>query len=477
MLSKPGLVASEDDEVVVVADLSPYPIPDVLDLPPLDAARKDRFPSVEERIKVYMSNWYLPSCTGSGGSNNSITDRGKVKYKFLFSSNSSSVGEVWIQEPRNLAGTNSTEYVVDSKVVPDTAFFVNRTLLAKCGDPKTVPQIKNLRSLYCPDAVSTLLVALDHLRWEEGKNGGKEQEDEVASVPILVQFGDMRYSHRYRYMNSPLIKKFRSATTSSELKKATTAAAGSCLEVREKMKTAHNQPSLEPVVWKLSTPRHFGMLQDVYRLDTPWELKKDMAIFRGQLTGSVDGYDRHKTPEQNCLTLRRCRLVYRHAGSALVDALLTSTRDRIPDSINNVTLVSRKVSLDYLLRYKGIVMLEGNDVASGLKWALLSQSVVLMPVPRHTSWAMEELLEPWVHYVPLNDDASDVEQKMRWVVDHDDLARRIAQRGSLWMQDLVFHPESAEDDRLVQEGMLRRYIAHFAPADDESVRVARRLLR
>ncbi len=41
-------------------------------------------------------------------------------------------------------------------------------------------------------------------------------------------------------------------------------------------------------------------------------------------------------------------------------------------------------------------MLEGNDVASGLKWALLSQSVVMMPPPQHTSWAMEELLQPWV---------------------------------------------------------------------------------
>jgi hypothetical protein len=39
---------------------------------------------------------------------------------------------------------------------------------------------------------------------------------------------------------------------------------------------------------------------------------------------------------------------------------------------------------------------EGNGVASGLKWALLSQSVVLMPPPKHTSWDMEKLLEPLV---------------------------------------------------------------------------------
>jgi hypothetical protein len=285
-------------------------------------------------------------------------------------------------------------------------------------------------------------------------------------------------------MNSPLIKKFRSATTPAELRRTTTAGSvhtqtlpdadqvpssprPSCLEVRSKMTTAHNLPSLEPVVWKLSSKRHYGLLDSVWKSDIPWGQKKDMAVFRGQLTGSVDGYDRTLTAEQNCLALRRCRLVLRHAGSDLVDALLTSTKGRVHDQVGGVPLTSKRASLDYLLQYKGIIMLEGNDVASGLKWALLSQSVVLMPVPRHTSWAMEELLEPWVHYVPLNADATDVEHKMRWILENDDHARRIARRGSLWMQDLVFHPESHEDDRIVQEEMLRRYMAHFAPVADD----------
>jgi hypothetical protein len=106
-------------------------------------------------------------------------------------------------------------------------------------------------------------------------------------------------------------------------------------------------------------------------------------------------------------------------------------------------------------------MLEGNDVASGLKWALLSQSVVLMPPPKHTSWAMEELLQPWVHYIPLKNDASDLEQKMQWVLDHDDKAKRISERATLWMEDMCFHPDAAREDRLIMEEMLKRYSAHF----------------
>jgi hypothetical protein len=113
------------------------------------------------------------------------------------------------------------------------------------------------------------------------------------------------------------------------------------------------------------------------------------------------------------------------------------------------------------MRYKAIIMLEGNDVASGLKWSLLSQSVVMMPKPKHTSWALEELLEAWVHYIPLSDDLEDVEEKMQWILSHDDEARRISERASLWMDDLVFHPDAARDDRLVKEEILRRYAAHY----------------
>jgi Glycosyl transferase family 90 len=107
-------------------------------------------------------------------------------------------------------------------------------------------------------------------------------------------------------------------------------------------------------------------------------------------------------------------------------------------------------------------MLEGNDVASGLKWALLSQSVVLMPVPRHTSWAMEEWLEPWIHYIPLQEDAADVEEKMAWVLEHEEEARAIAYASTLWMQDLIYHPDAAEDDIWIREEMVRRYQLHFS---------------
>jgi hypothetical protein len=61
----------------------------------------------------------------------------------------------------------------------------------------------------------------------------------------------------------------------------------------------------------------------------------------------------------------------------------------------------------------------------------------------------------------LEEFATDVQEMMQWIIDNDAEAQRIAERATLWMEDLVFHPDAIEDDRLIQEEILRRYRAHF----------------
>ena len=101
------------------------------------------------------------------------------------------------------------------------------------------------------------------------------------------------------------------------------------------------------------------------------------------------------------------------------------------------------------------------DVSSGLKWGLLSRSVVLMPPPTKITWAMEELLQPYVHYIPLYPNLSNVEEQVIWILQHDEEAQAIAHQGSLWIQDLVLHPNASLDNRIIQQEMLVRYRAHF----------------
>ena len=98
----------------------------------------------------------------------------------------------------------------------------------------------------------------------------------------------------------------------------------------------------------------------------------------------------------------------------------------------------------------------------------LNQSVFTIACARHSSWSLEDLLEPWVHYVPLNRDLSDVEEKMQWVIDHDQEAQMIAKRGALWMKDLLYHPDSQKDEQAIFDEIIRRYRDHFVEKRDLS---------
>jgi hypothetical protein len=46
---------------------------------------------------------------------------------------------------------------------------------------------------------------------------------------------------------------------------------------------------------------------------------------------------------------------------------------------------------------------------------------------------------------------------IRWVGENDRKAQRIAERSTLFMYDLVYHPDAAKDDLFVKKEMLRRY--------------------
>lgn len=70
-------------------------------------------------------------------------------------------------------------------------------------------------------------------------------------------------------------------------------------------------------------------------------------------------------------------------------------------------------------------------------------------------------LEPWIHYIPIARDFSDLDNKVTWMIQHQSEARRISYRASLWVKDLVFHPQAAKDEEAIFRGILHRYAKHF----------------
>jgi hypothetical protein len=80
---------------------------------------------------------------------------------------------------------------------------------------------------------------------------------------------------------------------------------------------------------------------------------------------------------------------------------------------------------------------------------------------------MEELLQPFVHYIPLENVEDDVQVKMQWVLDHDAEAQAIARAGKLWISDLIVHEDAPTDEEQIFDEIVKRYQAHFV-RDDET---------
>ena len=140
------------------------------------------------------------------------------------------------------------------------------------------------------------------------------------------------------------------------------------------------------VVWRLTSRRHYKHLPSLPPVDRLWEQKKNAAIFRGNLSGKRrDGFRRNMkaSDQEKCMLMHRCRLVLNAANSSLVDARLTPKPppEIVADKVGDVQLSSGRASFEHMLKYKAIIMLEGNDISSGFKWALYSNSVVMTQKP------------------------------------------------------------------------------------------------
>ncbi|MER8375256.1 glycosyl transferase family 90 [Mesorhizobium sp. M1406] len=100
------------------------------------------------------------------------------------------------------------------------------------------------------------------------------------------------------------------------------------------------------------------------------------------------------------------------------------------------------LSISQQLRYRYIVSLEGNDVATNLKWILNSNSLCLMPSPTYETWFAEKQLEAGVHYVPLDPDFSNLAERVAYFERHPAEAERIIAAANAYCRQ--FSNEQAE---------------------------------
>ena len=116
-------------------------------------------------------------------------------------------------------------------------------------------------------------------------------------------------------------------------------------------------------------------------------------------------------------------------------------------------LYKERLTIEEQLDYKFILCLEGNDVASNLKWVMSSQSLAVMPAPKYETWYMEGTLIPNYHYVQIKDDYSDLEKQLEYYVNHTDEALEIIKNAHQYIEQ--FKIKQRED--LISLLVLEKY--------------------
>lgn len=89
------------------------------------------------------------------------------------------------------------------------------------------------------------------------------------------------------------------------------------------------------------------------------------------------------------------------------------------------------------MRYRYVISVEGNDVATNLKWVMASNSLCMMPSPTCETWFMEGTLQPGIHYVQLRPDFADLEEKIRYYEQYPDKALEIVCNANAYVKQFL----------------------------------------
>ncbi|KAL7532678.1 hypothetical protein ACHAXR_004779 [Thalassiosira sp. AJA248-18] len=242
----------------------------------------------------------------------------------------------------------------------------------------------------------------------------------ISDRRMIFQFGDALVNSQ---MAHPILVKVRASATTNNAQ--------------------HNAPILALI----NEYRHYGQLASV-RQYTPWNKKKDAIVFRGVSTGN------RLSILQPFLRGNRTSGDYDFAFTKIVQQ---------SNKNENENLLGNLLTTKQVTQYKYLLVLPGNDVSSGLKWMLYSDSVVFMPKPKKVSWVMEDNLVPYVHYIPVHEDLGDLNNQLAWARRNDELCRNISMHATQYMIDLYASEKAQRETNEIRRAIAGQYQMLYGP--------------
>lgn len=233
---------------------------------------------------------------------------------------------------------------------------------------------------------------------------------------------------------------------------------------------AKARPLLHPgnsFLLPLNANRHWMPIQDVIGNDVQFREKQSRIVWRGTTTGIF----RRKRGRENLGSRAFIPHIMKTIEANWLDvgfAKMNMREDQSEFPLNQLHQCTKDpLSIPEQLQSKFILSLEGNDVSSGLKWALFSNSAVIMPHPTVESWACESLLVPFHHYIPVRSDLSDLESVFQWCEENEAKCEDIARNGSNFIKRfLVRRTEMRLVRRVIMEYHRRVRLVDSDPHPD-----------
>jgi hypothetical protein len=172
----------------------------------------------------------------------------------------------------------------------------------------------------------------------------------------------------------------------------------------------------------------YGLSNILSELTLPiWEDRCNVAVWRG---GS-SGFDRPSI---------RMKVVESLHMNKNTDVRFTSGGWPINDNIIPPEHFKNRMTIQEQVYYKYIFIIDGNCIASNHQWVFGTGSVPVMITHPDNNYWFKPYLKPMINYVSIEYDLSDLDEKLEWLITHDDDAKNIA-KNAVEMANRIFTPE------------------------------------
>lgn len=203
-------------------------------------------------------------------------------------------------------------------------------------------------------------------------------------------------------------------------------------------------PFIIPEDWKLANndKTYYNIQEEI-----KWEDKIPIAIFRGSATGSIElEYNQR-------LQISKLDNEWKITKPGLIDAGIVSwnSRDKIdshyyinyikPQEMNKMGIfLKEKIPMNEQIKYKYILNIDGHSKPNRTSYLLQSSSLMLVVESKYVigniCW-YSELLKPFIHYIPIKYDLSDLEEKIIWCRNNDEKCKLIVQNAKQLYNDYL----------------------------------------